>query len=175
MGHHQALMQADRLLVFVDSNADLYVCSALTPVPVKLAGSVTSYAWNDSADILAAASDGHLLLWYCPEAAIGSRDLVELTQERRAVPLGPAPTIAAFSGPAITVRQSDGTRVAAAANSHSIKLYSLIQHGRCEHAAGISCVGRACICGGLRYLWVCVIITPYARASASARRTAVGI
>lgn len=116
--------------MFVDSNADLYVCSVLAPAPVKLAGSVSSYAWNDSADILAAASDGHLLLWYCPEAAIAARDLVEVTRERRTAPLGAAPTIAAFSGSAVTIRQSDGTRVAAAANSHAIKIYSLIQHGR---------------------------------------------
>lgn len=123
--------------MFVDSNADLYVCSVLAPAPVKLAGSVSSYAWNDCADILAAASDGNLLLWYCPEAAITARDLVEVTHERRAAPLGTAPTIAAFSGSALTIRQSDGTRVAAMANCHAIKLYSLIQHGRCArpHAA----------------------------------------
>lgn len=126
-----ACVQAERLLAFVDSNADLYVCSVLAPVPVKVAGSVTSYAWNDAADILAAASDGHLLLWYCPEAAIVARDLVEVTRERRPVSLGMSPTIEAFVGAAVTVRQRDGTRIAAAANSHAIKLYSLIQHGRC--------------------------------------------
>eukprot|EP00892_Ulva_mutabilis_P006133 jgi/Ulvmu1/3892/UM018_0113.1 len=146
----QSGSQADRLLAFVDSNADLYVCSVLAPTPVKLAGSVTSYAWNDAADILAAASDGHLLLWYCPEAAIAARDLLEVTRERRAALLGASPTIEAFVGAAVSVRQSDGTRIAAAANSHAIKLYSLIQHGRWDAAL------QLCRFLKLPMLWACL-------------------
>lgn len=58
------MLQAERLLVFSDANADLYVAAALAPSPIKLAASVSSFRWNDSCDILAATSDGHLLLWF---------------------------------------------------------------------------------------------------------------
>ena len=60
------MVQAERLLVFSDANSDLYVAAAMAPAPIKLAASVSSFRWNDACDILAATSDGHLMLWCAP-------------------------------------------------------------------------------------------------------------
>jgi hypothetical protein len=125
-------VQADRLLVFADSNADLHLCAVLSPSPVKLAASVSSYAWNDSADVLAACSDGHLLVWFYPEAALSNRDLIDMTRDRKAVSFGISPTIEAFAGCRVTIRQRDGTRKAASISAHALKLFSLVQRARCD-------------------------------------------
>jgi hypothetical protein len=135
---YQALlnMQADRLLVFSDANCDLYVAAAAAPAPVKLAASVASYRWADTCDVLAAASDGHLLLWYCPAAALGARELLGLTRVRRAVAWGPAPTLDGFSGSLVCARQRNGARKAATANPGALHLHALVQAGRCASRLG---------------------------------------
>ena len=92
-------------IVFLDRNRDLYISSVLRANVLKLAASVDSFAWNESCDIVAAISDNHLTVWYYPEALIVSRDLVELTREKKEVDFGRAPQIEAFTGAFEIARQ----------------------------------------------------------------------
>jgi intraflagellar transport protein 80 len=84
---------ADRKLVFIDRNRDLWLAnlasasssraggagSAQAP-PFKLATQVDTAAWNEGTDILAAIVDGKMVFWYYPAVVHIDRDLVPLTK-----------------------------------------------------------------------------------------------
>jgi hypothetical protein len=128
-------MQSDRLLVFMDRNSDLYICSIMQPSPIKLATAVQSYAWNDASDILAAITDNQLVIWYYPAACLLDKQLVDITRERKRVSFGESATIQGFSGQLVTVRQSDGVKKYTSINPYVLKLYSLVRQNKCAFVA----------------------------------------
>lgn len=67
---------------------------------------------------------------YYPEAALVNRDLVPLTRERRAIDCGDAPTIEAFAGALVSMRQGDGVLKCARVSAYAIKAYELVRAGR---------------------------------------------
>lgn len=128
-------MQSDRLLVFMDRNSDLYICSVMQPSPIKLATAVQSYAWNDSSDILAAITDNQLVIWYYPAACLLDKQLVEITRECKKVLFGESATIQGFAGQLVTVRQSDGVKRYTTVNPYVLRLYSLVRQNKCVFLA----------------------------------------
>lgn len=117
--------------MFMDRNSDLYLCSVMHPVPVKIATSVQSYRWNDTSDILAAITDSSLVVWHYPAVCVLDRDLVESTKERKKITVGDAAVIQSFCGQVVTVRQADGALKALAVSPYMFKVYNLVQQSRC--------------------------------------------
>ena len=138
---------ADRQLAFIDRQHELYVCRAheaaaaapgggATAVssPVKLTGSVSDACWNEGHDVLAAVEDGHVRVYFLPQAPLIDPDALQpstLTIDVPASttaaaafqqsanggghshsPLGAHASIASFSSSRLTLRSSDGTIVA---------------------------------------------------------------
>lgn len=128
-------LQADRLLAFRDSNADLHLASVAAPAPVKVAASCQAFAWNADADILAAVCDTALLVWYHPAACLAHRDLVEATRESRSVSLGDGVAVESFCGAALAVRRGDGARRIVSVNPYARRVYELAAAGKCALTA----------------------------------------
>jgi hypothetical protein len=124
-------VQSDRLLAFLDRNLDLYIASVAHPAPVKLAASVQSFAWNGSADILAAITDNQLVVWYYPAACLAHKDLVDLTRERKALRAGESASIQEFCDQLVSVRLGDGAQVAVAISPYALKFYALAEQAKC--------------------------------------------
>jgi hypothetical protein len=128
--------QADRLLVFLDWNQDLYISSVLQPAPVKLLSSVQSFAWHDRVDILVAIADGRLTIWYYPRAAVENSALLAETQEQRVLSDGELATVESCSGRIIRIRQRSGVRKHACLGVLAIQLHELVREKRCvQHRA----------------------------------------
>ena len=133
---------ADRQLAFIDRQRDLYVCraqsgassaaAATLVVPVKLTGSVSDACWNDGHDVLAAVEDGHVRVYFLPQAPLIDPDALQPStlaidvpsstssaaafQQSTAggyqSPLGAHASIVSFSSSRLTLRSSDGTIIA---------------------------------------------------------------
>jgi intraflagellar transport protein 80 len=67
--------QADRQLIFIDRNRDLYMVPIAKRVPAKLGSMVDSARWHDTTGMLAAMVDQKLVS--CKEAC-GRQDLPSL-------------------------------------------------------------------------------------------------
>lgn len=52
---------ADRQLIFIDRNRDLYIMSLAKRTPAKLAAMADSAAWHDTTDMLAGTVDQKLV------------------------------------------------------------------------------------------------------------------
>ena len=135
---------ADRQLAFIDRQHDLYVCRAQSGAvsggagaavaPVKLSGSVSDACWNEGHDVLAALEDGHVRVYFLPQAPLIDPDALQPStlsvdvpanstaagayQQSTAAgghsqsPLGAHATIVSFSSSRLTLRSSDGTSIA---------------------------------------------------------------
>jgi len=59
----QAGSVADRRLLLIDSNRDLYLVHVLQRATAKLGAMVDSARWHDSTQMVAAMVDGNLTVW----------------------------------------------------------------------------------------------------------------
>lgn len=77
----QSGTQADRMIVFIDRNRDLYL-SNLRPgsPPHKIGTMTTSIKWHDTLSCLTAICDGNLVTWYLPAVMYVDRDLLADTK-----------------------------------------------------------------------------------------------
>ena len=74
---------AHRQLAFIDKNKDVYLTrirqhTAANRV-VRLGSMVTSMAWNDSTNMLAAIRDGKFTVWFFPGVVYIDKDVLSQT------------------------------------------------------------------------------------------------
>lgn len=125
---------AERRLLFLDAAADAYVTPLLKPAPVKVAAMVDTAAWNDACDVLTVAADGQLLTWLAPSTLATDADLSGRAKVKAdasvATLAGSGATIVAFSGPRLTLRRADGSRVHATVAHSAQLLHECVAGGR---------------------------------------------
>lgn len=101
------------MLIFVDKNRDLFITQIYGTVREKLCTMTDTCSWHEDAGVLAAISDGKLIVWYAPEAAFVDSDLLALTKtSTEAVSFGKIPRFVSFEGSICTVRREDGALLA---------------------------------------------------------------
>ena len=140
-----------RRLAIVDKNRDLY----LTPVQGaqemhKLHTMVESVTWNVENNSLAAAADGHLLVWYYPEVVYMDRELLPQTVSSQRAEWGKTAEIAEFRGTRVQVRRSDGALHCASVSPYPAMLERFCAGGEWEPAL------RLCRYVKSNELWACL-------------------
>ena len=144
--------QADRMIVYVDRNRDLYL-SNLRPgsAPHKIATMTTSIKWHDTHSCLAAITDGCLSTWYLPAVMFLDRDLLADTRYVRDDGNGEFTRndqIQDFSTTRIHVRRgSDGALLAFGVSPYPSLLFGHLASNDWESAT------RLCRFLGDRALW----------------------
>lgn len=69
---------SERKISFLDVNKDLYITPIHKKDLIKLCSMTDSFKWHDKHDILSAASDSKLLVWFYPNAIYVDKDLMDL-------------------------------------------------------------------------------------------------
>ncbi|XP_072035269.1 intraflagellar transport protein 80 homolog [Amphiura filiformis] len=146
---------SERRLALVDKNRDLYLTNVRTfgkpPKIVKLGNMVTSLAWNDSTNMLAALSDSKLTVWFYPSAVYVDRDLLAITlMEKDSSEFGKNPQIVAFLGNHVIIRRADGALVSTGISPYPALLHDLVTSSRWEDAM------RLCRFCKDQALWACL-------------------
>ncbi|XP_032237699.1 intraflagellar transport protein 80 homolog isoform X2 [Nematostella vectensis] len=145
----------DRQLAIIDKNRDLY----LTPVKhigpaaklVKLGTMVTSMAWNDSTNMLAALQDGRFTVWYYPTAVFVDQDILPKTLlEKDSSDFGKNPHILNFLENHCNMRRADGSLC-----STIISPYPAMLHKYCSDSKWDDAV-RLCRFVKDPALWACL-------------------
>jgi intraflagellar transport protein 80 len=136
----------DRQLAYMDKNYDLYllpVRNAHTGWNIVHIGSmVTTMAWNDEANILAAMQDGRFTVWYHPAVVYTDPDLLQKTVLRKeGSEFSKNPLIVNFTGNHCTLRRSDGAVI-----STSISPFPAVLHNQERPSAGGSLEGAVRLC-----------------------------
>ncbi len=121
---------AERKLVFIDRNRDLYICRVNNKRPevFKLATMVDSVKWNDNTDMLVAICDGQFVTWHYPGIVYVDRDLLAYTKSVRSdTDAGKRSQIVDFFGTRCTIRKWNGTIITASVSPHPQILYELVE------------------------------------------------
>jgi len=126
---------AERKVVFIDSNRDMYITPVLRQHQVKLSTMVDSVAWNDVSDTLVALADGKLVTWTYPNVVFVDKDLLPATTTSKAGDMfGKLPQIHTFFGTRVTVRRADGALLTANVGVYPPLLYEFVRGSRWEEA-----------------------------------------
>eukprot|EP00795_Rhopilema_esculentum_P016996 gene16996-8500_t len=123
----------ERKLAIIDKNRDLYIRTVRqvgAPKTTKLSTMVSTMAWNDSVNMLAAVADNKVTVWYYPNVAfvdpdIATRTVFQLDQSE----FGKNLQITNFVGNVCTMRRGDG-----ALCSSSISPYPAFLHGHASES-----------------------------------------
>jgi intraflagellar transport protein 80 len=132
----------ERKIYVLDRNHDLYVASAnvtKTPNPsgqnsnplIKIASMVDCALWHDSTEMLAAVSDGKIVVWYYPNVVFVDKDITVNTKEvHDADGFGKTPRFVSFTGSRITTRRTDGTLIVTGLSPYPAVLYEHVSQVR---------------------------------------------
>jgi len=129
IGLDQCGVTAERRITLVDKNRDLFLTSVrifgAERKVIKLANMIQGHVWNDETNMLAAMTDGKILVWYYPNAVYVDKDLLPRTLfEKETSDFGKAPQLVDFLGSHLILRRSEGSLV-----STSISPYPSCLHG----------------------------------------------
>ncbi|XP_046379883.1 intraflagellar transport protein 80 homolog [Haliotis rufescens] len=126
---------AERRLAIIDKNRDLYLTSVRVfgtdRKSVKLGTMIQSLAWNDDTNMLAAMTDGCVLVWYYPNAVYVDRDLLPKTLHRKdSSEFGKAPQLIDFVGNHLILRRSEGSLISTTVSPYPGVLHSYANSSR---------------------------------------------
>jgi len=142
---------ADRLLIFVDIQRDLYLCAPFAAsglVMIKLQTQVESFLFHDDLCACASISEGHISLWYHPENALVDSDLLSLSCVREeGVDYNRSAQLLSFSSCRVALRKMDGALVYASSSLEAPLLDDFMRNGRWEEAT------RLCRLTSQVFLW----------------------
>eukprot|EP00164_Ancoracysta_twista_P001772 GFYU01002327.1.p1 GENE.GFYU01002327.1~~GFYU01002327.1.p1 ORF type:complete len:763 (-),score=200.01 GFYU01002327.1:142-2430(-) len=142
---------ADRKLVLIDKNRDLYISPTSRADIVKLGAMTDSVMFNDRTGMLCALMDNKFVTWYYPNVAYVDRDLMELTKvEVDAREFKKEPQILSFFGTLVSVRRSDGALSNTSISPHPLILYDQVDRGEWDQAL------KLCRHVKDRTLWACL-------------------
>jgi len=147
----QCDISSNRNLAFTDKNNDLYLIPIRQPNPLnkltKMGGMVTTLAWHDQTNMLAAIHDGQFTVWYYPGAVYIDSDLLpkSLVQKDGRFILntptttntnefGKNPQIVSFLGNHCALRRADGSLISTAVSPYPTILQNYVQKGGWEDA-----------------------------------------
>lgn len=126
---------ADRQLIFIDQNRDLYIMPVMKRSVAKLGSMVDSAYWHDTTGMLAAMMDQKLNVWYYPNEVYGDKELLAKTKYTKAdSDFGAAAKIVLFTGSKCLVRRSDGALVTVATSPYPLMLFDLVNAQQWEKA-----------------------------------------
>eukprot|EP00057_Strongylocentrotus_purpuratus_P035142 XP_797867.3 PREDICTED: intraflagellar transport protein 80 homolog [Strongylocentrotus purpuratus] len=144
---------ADRHLAIVDKNRDLYLATVRNfgkPAKiVKLGNMVTSFAWNDTTNVLVALQDGKFTMWYYPNAVYVDKDQLPF-HVKDVSDFGKNPTIVDFIGTRVTIRRADGALIGTTVSPYPAMMHELVGSKRWEDAV------RLCRFVKDNALWSCL-------------------
>ncbi|XP_071949361.1 intraflagellar transport protein 80 homolog [Antedon mediterranea] len=146
---------AERHLAIVDKNRDLYLSAVRTfgkgPRIVKLGNMITSLAWNDTTNMLAALQDSKLFVLFYPNAVYVDKDILPKTiYIKDTSDFGKNPQIVSFVGNHVTIRRADGALVSTGIVPYPAMLHELVGSGRWDDAV------RLCRFVKDPVLWACM-------------------
>ena len=143
-----------RRLVLVDKNRDMYI----TPTQglqdlTKMSTMVDAVRWSEDTSALATISDGHLVIWYYPEAVFIDRDVLPQTLMKQPTPeIGKTADLVEFRGSRATIRRADGATVVYAASPFPCMLERFCSNKDWESAL------RLCRYVKSAQLWACLAV-----------------
>lgn len=158
----QCGITAERKITLVDKNRDLL----LTSVPifgteikiVKLANMIQSHAWNDETNMLAAMTDGKILVWYCPNGVYIDKNLLPKTLFEKdtsrvnicMIEFGKDPQPIDFLDSHLILRMSEDSLVYTSISPYPLVLYRNVMSGRWADAV--------CLCRFVKEenVWACL-------------------
>ncbi|ELT96334.1 hypothetical protein CAPTEDRAFT_168411 [Capitella teleta] len=145
----------ERRLAIVDKNRDLYLTQVRVygkdRKTVKLSTMINSLLWNDETNMLAALSEGKLLVWFYPNASSVDKDLISrTTYERETNEFGKSPQLLSFLGKQISVRRAEGSILTTSVSPYPSILHNCVTLGRWDDAV------RLCRFVKEESLWACL-------------------
>lgn len=145
----------DRQLAIIDKNRDLYI----TPVKhigpaeklVKLGTMITTVAWNDKTNMLAAFQDGRFIVWYYPSAVYVDQSILSKTLlEKDSSDFGKNPHIVSFLENHCTMRRADGSPCSTIISPYPSMLHKYASESKWDDAI------RLCRFVKDTVLWACL-------------------
>ncbi|KAL2611690.1 hypothetical protein R1flu_023382 [Riccia fluitans] len=141
---------ADRKLVFIDRNHDLYITPIHRIALFKLGSMIDDAIWHDNIDILVAVSNQKLVVWYYPHAAYVDKDLLKYIKLTKECIVGESSKIQSFHGSRCTVRRRDGAKVFTDVSPYCFLLFEHFMSKQWDHAL------RLCRIVKDDLLWACL-------------------
>lgn len=142
---------ADRKLVFIDRNRELFITTVQRATISKIATMVDSAIWHDTTEMLAAVSDGKFNVWYYPNVVYIDKDLVARSRSSvEASSLGKNPQFLSFYDSRCVLRRADGAVQAVSVSPYGSLLYKYTAANQWD-----KCV-RVCRIAKEDFLWASV-------------------
>ncbi|XP_062521440.1 intraflagellar transport protein 80 homolog [Corticium candelabrum] len=146
---------AYRQLSFIDKNKDIYLTRirqhGAAAKAIRLGSMVTSIAWNDNTNMLAAIRDGKFTVWLYPGVVYIDKDILTQTvYEKQESDFGREPHIVQFIGNHCVVRRIDGPLVIASVSPYPAILHQYAITSRWQDAV------RLCRFAKDETLWACL-------------------
>ncbi|KAI5073537.1 hypothetical protein GOP47_0011550, partial [Adiantum capillus-veneris] len=117
---------ADRMLIFIDSNNDLYIACIVKPCIIKLASLATKALWSSSAHIVAAMVDQDLVIWLYPQAAFIDEDLLSILQAKKECFKGQIAALRSFQATRFLIQYKNGAFVTRSMSPKPFLLFEYI-------------------------------------------------
>ncbi|XP_005092728.1 intraflagellar transport protein 80 homolog [Aplysia californica] len=155
IGLDQCGITAERRITLVDKNRDLFLTSVrifgAERKVIKLANMIQAHAWNDETNMLAAMTDGKILVWYYPNAVYVDKDLLPRTlYEKDTSEFGKAPQLVDFLGSHLILRRAEGSLISTTISHYPSVLHSFVMNGKWDDAV------RLCRFVKEENLWACL-------------------
>ncbi|XP_059177555.1 intraflagellar transport protein 80 homolog [Physella acuta] len=155
IGLDQCGVTAERRISLVDKNRDLFITSVrifgTERKIIKLANMIQAHVWNDETNMLAAMTDGKILVWYYPNAVYVDKDLLPKTLfEKDSSEFGKSPQLVGFLGSHLILRRSEGSLVSASISPYPTVLHAYTMNNKWDDAV------RLCRFVKEENLWACL-------------------
>lgn len=130
---------SERKVAWIDKNRELWLSPVYPSAPVKLGSMVSSVAWHDSTDMLAAVLDDQFVVWAYPAAAAVDPDLAGAVRVSELVgDMGKNPDLVDFSGLFVSARRKDGAMIARAVSPYPALVFGHVEHGEWDAAVRLA-------------------------------------
>ncbi|KAI9560861.1 hypothetical protein GHT06_011815 [Daphnia sinensis] len=146
----------DQLLAFTDAGRDLYLLSLSSGLnrvrsSLKIAGGVTSFAWNCDCSMLVMIREEELCVVPYPPAVPNDPALLDKFTIRQNIrEYGKHVTIESFVGHQVTLQRADGLTFPVYLSPYPSKLQQFVSNGQWDSAQ------RLCSSIKMEMLWVCL-------------------
>ncbi|XP_046461872.1 intraflagellar transport protein 80 homolog [Daphnia pulex] len=146
----------DQLLAFTDTARDLHLLSLSSGLnrvrsSLKIAGGVTSFAWNCDCSMLVMVREEELCVVPYPPAVPNDPALLEKFTIRQNIrEYGKHVTIESFTGHQVTLQRGDGLTFPVYLSPYPSKLQQFVSNGQWDSAQ------RLCSSIKMEILWVCL-------------------
>ncbi|MCO5614629.1 hypothetical protein L7F22_068913 [Adiantum nelumboides] len=125
---------SDRMLLFIDSNSDLYIACIKKPCTIKLASLTTKALWSSDAHIVAAMVEQDLVVWLYPQAAFIDEDLLSILEAKKECFKGKNVALHSFQANRFFVHYDNGAVVTKSMSPKPFLLFEYIASNYWEQA-----------------------------------------